>query len=425
MMKRLIIVLVFISQFCFAQNYTRYLTGSDINVNTNHESGICLMGGATEHDEAMRWFLRKADGGDVVVLRASGSNGYNNYFYSELGITINSVNTFVIHNQNGAIDPLVLQKVADAEAIWFAGGNQYNYVSYFKDNALEDVLNDFINVKQGVIGGTSAGMAILGNYYFSAQNGTVTNAQALANPYHNRVTLGYNDFLEIPFLESVVTDTHYDDPDRRGRHSVFLARFAQDNGMRPFGIACNEFTAVCVEPDGKAYVYGDYPNYEEHAFFLQSNCAPDYAPENCTSGNPLNWNRNGEAIKVYKVPGTNTGENYFDISDWQTGSGGTWQDWHVNNGTFLTSASINPNCALSINDKELLLVEVFPNPFLDFITISSEIIDLEIQLFDVFGKKVIIDNVDNKIETSQLASGIYFLKVTSDDFISTFKIIKN
>ncbi len=424
MKKISILILLFALQFSFAQNYTEYHTGSNTDFIVSPDSGICLMGGATEHDEAMRWFLRKANGGDVVVLRASGSNGYNNYFYSELGVAINSVTTFVINNEAGAIDPYVLQRVEKAEAIWFAGGNQYNYVSYFKDNALEDVLNDFINIKQGVIGGTSAGMAILGNYYFSAQNGTVTNAQALGNPYHNRVTLGYNDFLEIPFLESVVTDTHYDDPDRRGRHSVFLARFAQDNGIRPFGIACNEYTAVCVEPDGKAYVYGDYPNYEEHAFFLQANCVTDYAPENCTSGNPLHWNRNGEAIKVYKVPGTNIGENYFDISDWQTGSGGTWQDWHVNNGTFITSVSTNPNCALSINDKELLLIDVFPNPFLDYITISSEIIDLEIQLFDAFGKKVIIDRVNTKIETSQLASGIYFLKVTSDNFMSTFKIIK-
>src|SRR5690606_8926785 len=109
-----------------------YATGSSTDVTTNHQSGICLMGGATESDPAMVWFLNKADGGDVVVLRASGSNGYNNYFYSELGVTINSVTTFVIHNAAGAIDPYVLQKVTNAEAIWFAGGDQFNYVNYFK-----------------------------------------------------------------------------------------------------------------------------------------------------------------------------------------------------------------------------------------------------------------------------------------------------
>ncbi|MFT4801282.1 MAG: hypothetical protein ACI93N_001052, partial [Flavobacteriaceae bacterium] len=82
----------------FAQNYTSYFTGDTTDVTTNHQYGVCLMGGATEHDEAMKWFLLKADGGDVVVLRASGSDGYNDYFYSELGITINSVETLVINN---------------------------------------------------------------------------------------------------------------------------------------------------------------------------------------------------------------------------------------------------------------------------------------------------------------------------------------
>lgn len=40
---------------------------------------------ASECDEAMKWFLNLANGGNVLVLRASGSDGYNNYFYSELG----------------------------------------------------------------------------------------------------------------------------------------------------------------------------------------------------------------------------------------------------------------------------------------------------------------------------------------------------
>ncbi|WP_052158179.1 cyanophycinase [Lacinutrix jangbogonensis] len=268
-MKKIIILLILITQFSFSQNYTEYHTGSTTDLVVTPNSGVCLMGGASESDEAMVWFLNKANGGDVLVLRASGSDGYNNYFYTGLGVTVNSVRTFVINNEAGATDEYVLDKIEKAEAIWFAGGDQYNYVNFFKDNAVAVALNNFINTKQGVIGGTSAGMAILGSAYFSAENGTVTNTQALANPYHTRMTLGYNDFLNVPFLNNVITDTHYDDPDRRARHTVFLARFAKDNNARSFGIACNEYTAVCIESDGKAYVYGDYPNYEEHAFFYR------------------------------------------------------------------------------------------------------------------------------------------------------------
>lgn len=415
-----------ISQWCLSQNYTEYVTGNTNDVNTSHEFGICLMGGATESDDAMRWFLQKAQGGDVVVLRASGSDGYNNYFYSELGITINSVRSIVINNAAGAIDPYVLDKVAKAEAIWFAGGDQFNYVSYFKNNTLEDALNTFINTKQGVIGGTSAGMAILGNYYFDAANGTVTSATALNDPYDPKVSLGYNDFLEIPFLEDVITDSHYDDPDRRGRHSVFMARFAQDNGARSFGIACDEYTAVCVEADGTAHVYGEYPTYDDFAYFIQANCVANYAPEDCSSEQPLHWVGTNDALKVYKVGGTVNGENFFDISDWENASGGEWQNWYVQNGNLMTSAATNPQCGtLSLEEIETVDIDIYPNPFSNVINISSNNFEFEAQLFDVNGKELLVYfNAYNQINTQDLAIGIYFLKLDIGDGQKTFKIVK-
>ncbi len=425
MKKITILLLVLNFQLALAQNYTEYLTGSATDVSTNHQPGICLMGGAAEKDEAMVWFLEKADGGDVVVLRASGSNGYNNYFYSELGVTINSVRTFVIHNEAGATDPYVLQSVQNAEAIWFAGGDQYDYVSLFKDNALEDALNEFINTKQGVIGGTSAGMAILGNYYFTAQNGSITSDQALANPYHSRMTFGFNDFLQIPYLENVITDSHYDDPDRRGRHVAFMARYATDHGVRPFGIACNEYTAVCVEPNGDAHVFGEYPQYQEFAYFLQGNCVANFAPETCTPGTALTWNRNEEAVKVYKVPGTDNGTHYFNIADWRTGSGGTWQSWYVINGNFNSISDTNPNCALTVDEAENSLVTVYPNPFSDQIQILSLSQNLDITMYDMLGKQIAVSlAADGTIDTRHLSSGLYVLKVASERSYKTFRLIK-
>lgn len=344
MVRKIHFIFYFIGSMSFAQNYTEYSTGSDRDVTTNQSFGICMMGGSSESDEAMRWFLNKTDGGDVVVLRASGSDGYNNYIYSKLGIAINSVTTFVIKNANGAIDPYVLDKVAKAEGIWFAGGNQFNYVNFFKDNAMENALNAFINKKKGVIGGTSAGMAILGDYYFDAANGSVTSDQALVNPFTEKVSLGYNDFLEIPYLDDLVTDTHYDTRNRRGRHSVFLARFINDYGERSFGIACNERTAVCIDANGKASVFGSYPSYESYAYFLQANCTEDFDPETCETVKPLTWNIGKEAIKVFKVPGNTIGDNYFDLTDWKTGSGGTWENWYIDKGTFSDSQTNSPDC---------------------------------------------------------------------------------
>lgn len=337
----------------FSQNFTTYFTGNNINLATNPDGGICLMGGATENDEAMKWFLNRCNGGDVLVLRASGSDGYNDYMYSELGVTINSVETIVCHNASAAQESYIHQKIQQAEAIWFAGGDQWNYISYWRDTPVETLINEAITNRNIVIGGTSAGMAIMGGYYFSAQNGTVTSATALNNPYDTRVTVDNSPFLNTPFLQDVITDTHYDNPDRKGRHITFLARIFQDWGIGAKGIACDEYTAVCIDGNGMARVFGEYPEYDDNAYFIQTNCElAEAAPEICTDGQALHWDRENMAIKVYKVKGTLSGENTFDLNDWSTGSGGLWEHWYVENGTLQETVGEAVDCSNPLSIRE-------------------------------------------------------------------------
>jgi len=415
--------------FGFSQGYTSYFTGNPINVSPTTEYGVCLMGGATENDNAMTWLLEKANGGDVVVLRSSGSNGYNDYLYSDLGVTVNSVETLVITSVAGATNPYVLDKVSKAEMIWFAGGDQWNYISYFKDNVLEDLLNYHINVKHAPIGGTSAGMAILGGIYFSAENGTITSAQALNNPYHPNVTLGgytgtpNGDFLNVPLLNNLITDTHYDNPDRRGRHVAFLARFFPVISVK--GIACNEYVAVCIGNDGIARVYGDYPNYNEFAYFIEPNCNIGNSVY-CQPGQPLTWSFGGQAIKVYKVPGTMNGTNYFDLSNgWQNGGvGGSWEHWYVTNGIFTSVAGTPQNCALSNSNFENESFILSPNPVVN-ILYFDELYNFELEVYDSIGKKVISTfNISNQVDVSNLSRGIYFVKIISEEKTILKKIVK-
>ena len=411
----------------FSQGYTSYFTGNTTNITTNTEFGVCLMGGATEHDNAMRWLLQKANGGDVVVLRSTGSNGYNDYLYSQLGVAVNSVETIVITSAAGAISPYVLNKVANAEMIWFAGGNQYDYVSYFRNNALEDLINTHVTTKHAPIGGTSAGMAILGNNYFSAQNGSITSAQALANPYASNANLGHNDFLSIPFMTDVITDTHYDNPDRKGRQATFLARLKTDYGITPKGIACNEYVAVCIGTDGIAHVYGDYPNYQEFAYFIQPNCDNANLVENCQSGQALTWNFGGQALKVYKVPGTMNGTNTFEVNNWQNaiGSGGAWENWSVNNGVFSSVASSAPNCLLNNQEFQTTNFTISPNPVKDFFTIDASTA-AQISIYDAQGR--FIKQMDlinsNSINISELSKGIYFIKIDDIEKHAIKKVVK-
>ena len=344
-MKKLLFTIgILLSLVAKAQPYTSYFTGDVTDVETNPDYGVCLMGGSTEDDRAIIWFLEKANGGDILVIRASGSDGYNDYFYSDLGVEVNSVETIVFNNASAATDSYVLAQIANAEAIWMAGGDQSDYINYWKDTEVENLLNQHINVKQAVIGGTSAGMAVLGASYFSADNGGVYSSEALEDPYNAYMTIGHNDFLEIPLLENTITDTHFSERDREGRLLTFMARMNNELGERSFGIACDEYTAVCIDSSGLGAVYGEWPEYDDFAFFVQMNCEEGNAPENMQAGVPFTWDFNGKAAKVYKVGGTTTGENYLDLKDWQTVNGGEWLHWSAVDGAFNSETGSAADC---------------------------------------------------------------------------------
>lgn len=436
-MYRLSFLFLIVSQFSLGQNFTSYFTGNTSDIVTNPLGGVCLMGGATEDDNAMIWFLEKANEGDVLVLRTSGSDGYNDYMYSSLGVTINSVETIVCNNALASNDPYIHEKIQNAEAIWFAGGDQWNYVSYWRNTPVDSLINIAIDERNIVIGGTSAGMAIQGSYYFSAQNGTVTSAQAVANPYNNNMTVDSTAFLVNDQLNQVITDTHFDDPDRKGRLMTFLARINTDYGVLGKAIACDEYTSVCIDTNGIAHVYGGYPTYDDNAYFIQSNCElTSPSPENCSNGAPLDWNHGGSAIKAYRIKGIADGTNTFDLNNWQDGTGGDWLDWSVDNGAFNEQSGADLTCSVlsNINLLGSLEIEISPNPTTDCITIAgldNELNDYVVKLVSLSGHSLLVDvtitsNNSLKIDLTNLNTGVYILNIGSDGtgYVSR-KVIKN
>lgn len=316
-----------------AQTYTSWKVGSTTDVTKTTTGGVCLMGGGTDNDDAIKWMLQKSGGGDVVVLRSAGTDGYNTYMYSELGVTVNSVETIIIDTRAKASIAAIATKIRNAEALFISGGDQATYVSYWKDTPVEDAINYLINTKKVPVGGTSAGCAILGKFYYSAANSSVTSAQALANPYNTGVTIGVNDFLSSPILSNTITDTHYDNPDRRGRQTTFLARMWKDlgAGLNAKGIGVYEKTAVCIDQNGIARVFA--PTTASFAYFYQMDSSS--TPETVVSGTPLTWNNSGKGVKILKIAGDTSGSTTFDLNNWTTtsGSNATWGTIKVINGT--------------------------------------------------------------------------------------------
>lgn len=116
------------------------------------------------------------------------------------------------------------------------------------------------------------------------------------------------------------------------------------NSADPKAIGVDEATAVCIDTAGKAIVFGS-----SSAHFFKPYCG---APERCVSGSSLNWTK---GVKDYKVQGTTAGTNWFNVANWITGSGGVWEYWTVNNGTFAVQSSAPAGCGITSIAKPLAL----------------------------------------------------------------------
>jgi len=267
-----------------------------------------MMGGGTDLDEAFRWLCNKGNGGDFLILRARGDDDYNPYVNGLC--QANSVATLILPNREAAQDPAVAEIIRKAEVVFIAGGDQANYIRGWKGTPVQSAINEDISAGKP-IGGTSAGLAVLGEFVFGAtgdkpDDKDLASTDVLPNPYFDRVTLD-RDFLKTPHLENLITDSHFAKRDRMGRTLGFLARIMKDGwSSSPREIAIDEKSAVLVEVDGKATVVGT----GKGAYFLR----PTQAPEVCEKGVPLTF-RN---ISVYRVK---TG-GHFDLTSW-TGDGGT------------------------------------------------------------------------------------------------------
>jgi len=297
-------------------SYQYFRMGKAKDVRTLPEAGFALMGGGPDLDVAFRWLCDHARGGDFLILRARGSDAYNAYVNGLC--RVNSVATLIIPDATAAGDPTVAAIIRNAEAIFIAGGDQARYVQGWTDTPVQRELNDAI--ARGVaIGGSSAGLAVLGSYVYSAENDkpddpNLSSSEALANPFNVRVAIRRN-FLEIPILRNILTDTHFKARDRMGRTIAFLARIVRDGwSADPRAIAVDEKTAVLVEGDGRASVVGS-----SAAYFLRV----DEAPRVCHPETPLTFHN----ISVYRL----RAGGQFDISKWR-GNGGDVYSLDVDEG---------------------------------------------------------------------------------------------
>ena len=221
------------------------------------QGSIMLVGGGGEgygswSDQPYSWFVQKADSGKIINIDVDETSDWYPTYFISLGADLTS-RSLQISSIEDANNFLTYQELLSADGIFIEGGDQWDYITTWKNTYVQTAI-EFVYNNGGVIGGNSAGMAILGEVVFDAEHGSLTSDQAAYNPYHYRLSLT-DDFLSI--LSNVITDSHFNERGRLGRLIVMLARRSQDFEQDLLGIGVEYKTAFCIDENMVGEVHGE------------------------------------------------------------------------------------------------------------------------------------------------------------------------
>jgi cyanophycinase len=188
-------------------NFLYRKIGRSENINRRTRALYLLLGGGKNESKGFTAFLKATNKGDVLVLSTK------------------------------------------ADAIVFTGGNQARYINRIKGTKAYRAL--LKKIKLGtLIAGTSAGLAVMGEYIFSAKEGGLSSSYALKNPHAKEITIEEN-FPEIELLSALITDTHFMNRNREGRLLSFMFRTQFDYKFKSlFGIGIDEQSSLVITKKG-------------------------------------------------------------------------------------------------------------------------------------------------------------------------------
>ncbi len=293
-------------------NLQSWIVGNAADSGRNPVNGpaLILMGGGTDVDASFsQRAFPVANGGDVVILRTTGTNAYNDYLYNLVsGATKpDSVETLILDTVDKANSDYADWVLRNAELIFFAGGDQSTYINAWQGTRTQAAIRAAYQ-RGAVIGGTSAGLAVQGEFIYDPDGVTAaTGPEAIANPYRSSMLFS-SGFLDFPLMNDIITDTHFMQRDRMGRLLAFMARLRQDNlTARILGVGVSENTAIFMDRNGRGIVDGSGAAYvvEERTDTLRTQVL---------SGSPLIY-RNLQRTKL------TAGQTFDFVSSATTGSG--------------------------------------------------------------------------------------------------------
>lgn len=219
------------------------------------QGSVCAIGGGSEDyndwsDAPYGWIVQKADSGKIIIISdADASTWLPNYFVS-LGASDaynKKIESRTVADLQSTYDELI-----SADGIFIRGGDQWDYINLWKGTKTEEAIV-YVFQNGGVIAGTSAGAAVLGDLDFTAKYGSAYPRSSLINPMQVKLDFE-DDFLDLQ--PNVLFDTHFIERGRFGRLIPMIFKIDRVLGRDIIGAGIDDKTALCITPDGIAEVMG-------------------------------------------------------------------------------------------------------------------------------------------------------------------------
>ena len=230
------------------------LTAQDVGPS---RGSLVLVGGGMADTAIVQRFLELAGGADVPIVVIPTAGGADTYDRQWAGLDpftrAGATRLTVLHTTDRDLSntDAFVQPLRTAGGVWFSGGRQWRLADAYLDTKVHDEVRSVLK-RGGVVGGSSAGATILGEYLVRGDTQT------------NTVMMGDHD-LGMAFLRGVAVDQHVL---RRNRQFDLIEVIRARPDL--LGIGLDEDTAIVVHGDRFEVIGQSYAVVYDHQRMLDS-----------------------------------------------------------------------------------------------------------------------------------------------------------
>jgi cyanophycinase len=197
------------------------------------KGSLVIVGGGGMPAEVTKKFIELAGGPDALIVVLPTANPdpvparAESAFFERAGAK--NVRVLPARELKDVEDPKNLEILGKAGGVWFGGGRQWRFVDAYENTKAHDAFRQVLK-RGGVIGGSSAGATIQGDYL--CRGSPLNNTEMMCEGYERG----------LGFLPGVAIDQHFAQRKRFADMTALMKTFPQ-----LLGIGLDEATAIIVK----------------------------------------------------------------------------------------------------------------------------------------------------------------------------------